>query len=77
MLVDTLGERSFGWCLVIFSLINLLPVPVGTNMITSIPVIAVTAQMALGYDRVRLPGFITRRQMAGDGSSGWCSGSAP
>ena len=60
-LLDSLGERSFGWCLLIFSLLNLLPVPVGTNMITSIPLIVLTAQMALGYDQVRLPGFIARR----------------
>ena len=60
-LLDSLGERSFGWCLLIFSLLNLLPVPVGTNMITSIPLIVLTAQMALGYDQVLLPGFIARR----------------
>lgn len=62
-LVETLGERSFAWSLVLFSLVNLVPMPIGSNMVTSIPLILVTAQMALGYPRMRLPAFIMRRQV--------------
>ncbi len=62
-LIESLGDRSFGWCILLFALINMLPMPVGSNMITSIPVILVTAQMALGLEQVRLPGFVTRRQI--------------
>ncbi len=62
-LVTGLGDRSFGWLILIFAMVNLIPMPVGGNMITSIPLIIVVAQMALGLPRVRLPGFILRRQV--------------
>ena len=61
----------------IFALVNLLPVPVGSNRITAIPVIVLTAQMALGDDQVRLPGVIARRGIGRRGSRSWCSGSGP
>lgn len=60
-LMDTLGDRSFGWCLIVFALLNLIPLPIGANMITSLPLILVTAQMALGMERVRLPEIVMRR----------------
>ena len=62
-LIASLGEASFGWSLVVLALLNLLPLPLGFNMITSIPLIIVTAQMALGFDKVRLPGFIASRSI--------------
>lgn len=62
-LVETLGDRSFGWSLVIFALVNMLPMPVGTDMVFATPVLLVSAQMALGYDRVRLPGVVDRRRV--------------
>jgi len=60
-LMDTLGDRSFGWCVIVFALLNLIPLPIGANMITSLPLILVTAQMSLGFERVRLPEMIMRR----------------
>ena len=63
-LVASLGERSMGWALLVFALINLLPLPMGTDMITAIPVLVVTTQIALGYDELRLPGFIARRRIS-------------
>lgn len=62
-LIETLGDRSFGWCFVLFSLINMLPMPIGSNMITSIPVILIAGQMALGLKRVWLPGFVKRMRI--------------
>jgi hypothetical protein len=62
-LIETLGDRSFGWCILLFGLINMLPMPVGSNMVTSIPVILLTGQMALGLDRVHLPRFVLRRRV--------------
>ncbi len=62
-LVETLGERSFAWSLVLFAVVNLVPMPIGSNMITSIPLILVTAQMAWGLPQMRLPAFIMRRQV--------------
>jgi hypothetical protein len=62
-LIETLGDRSFGWCILLFGLINMLPMPVGSNMVTSIPVILLTGQMALGLERVHLPRFVLRRRV--------------
>ena len=59
-----LGDRSFGWSILLFSIINLLPMPFGSTMITAIPVILITAQMALGFSHIRLPGFINRRPIS-------------
>ena len=63
-LVRELGDRSFGWCIIIFALINMLPMPIGSTMFLSIPVMIVTAQMAAGLPVVQLPGFVTRRQIS-------------
>lgn len=62
-LADRLGDLSFGWCLFIFSLVNLLPLPPGSNMITSLPLLVVAAQMAAGMSSVRLPRFIAARPL--------------
>jgi hypothetical protein len=62
-LVASLGERSMGWALLVFALVNLLPLPMGSDTITAIPVLIVTTQIALGYDELRLPGFIARRRV--------------
>ena len=56
-----LGDRSFGWCLFVFTIISLLPLPIGSNMITAIPVIWIAGQMAAGYRYIHLPRFMTGR----------------
>jgi hypothetical protein len=66
-MVDMLGDRSFGWSILLFALVNMIPVPPGGNMITSIPLLLVTAQMALGYQQVWLPQLITRRRISRKG----------
>jgi hypothetical protein len=58
--VSGLGDRSFGWLIIIFSLVNLLPLPPGSTVLTGIPLVLVTAQMALGLRQIWLPGFINR-----------------
>ena len=60
-LIAGLGDRSFGWSILLFALVNLIPMPIGTNMITALPLILLTGQMAAGFDHVRLPRLITRR----------------
>ena len=62
-LVASLGDRSFGWCIVLFSLLALLPLPIGATMLTSIPLMLITGQMALGMRQVWLPGWILRRPL--------------
>lgn len=66
-LVETLGERSFGWSIALFALVNMIPMPIGSNMLTALPLIMLSAQMALGLPKVRLPGIITRRRISRKG----------
>jgi hypothetical protein len=66
-LVESLGERSIGWSMLVFAIVNMLPMPVGSNMVTSIPVMIVAAQVALGYDRLRLPAFVANRRVSRKG----------
>jgi hypothetical protein len=60
-LIAGLGDRSFGWSVLLFALVNLIPMPFG--MITALPLILLTGQMAAGFEHVRLPGFITRLRL--------------
>ena len=62
-LIARLGDRSFGWALILFSLLNLLPVPFGSNLILAIPLIVVTAQMALGRQALWLPDRLASRRI--------------
>ena len=55
-----LGDRSFGWSIVLFALVNMVPMPVGSTLITAIPLLLLTAQMALGLHHIALPGFVSR-----------------
>ncbi len=57
--IAKLGDRSFGWILLFFSVLSLLPIP-GGGLITAIPLFWVLGQMAMGYPQIRLPAFITR-----------------
>ncbi|MFV0244866.1 MAG: exopolysaccharide biosynthesis protein [Qingshengfaniella sp.] len=65
-LLLALGDRSFGWAIVVFSLLTLLPLPPGSSVITALPVLLATAQMALGFSHIRLPGFLARRKLDHD-----------
>jgi hypothetical protein len=60
-LIGELGDRSFGWAVLVFALVNLMPLPLGANMITSIPLLILTAQMATGAPSLRLPSFVMNR----------------
>jgi hypothetical protein len=65
-ITESLGQRSFGFILLIFALPNSLPVigiP-GVSTITGLPMLFVAAQMALGHNRVYLPGFIANSSLA-------------
>lgn len=61
-----LGERSFAWSILLFAMLNLVPMPFGSNMVTAIPLILLTGQLALGYSRIRLPAAIDRRTVSRD-----------
>lgn len=59
-----LGDRSFGWSILVFGLLNMMPMPIGSNMITGIPLLLLTAQMVLGFSYVALPRFIAGRRVS-------------
>lgn len=59
-ITESLGQRSFGFILLIFALPNSLPIigiP-GVSTITGLPMLFVAVQMALGHKRVYLPRWI-------------------
>ncbi|NDR55878.1 exopolysaccharide biosynthesis protein [Aliiruegeria sabulilitoris] len=62
-LLSSLGEASFGWAIVVFSLLTLLPLPPGSSVVTALPLLVTTVQMILGYSHVRLPGPLARLQL--------------
>lgn len=62
-LLSALGEASFGWAIVVFSLLTLLPMPPGSSLITALPLLVTTGQMMLGYPHVRLPGHLARLRL--------------
>jgi len=62
-LFAALGEKSFGWAIVLFSLLTLLPLPPGTTLVTALPILMTTGQMMLGYPCVKLPGRLSRLRL--------------
>lgn len=63
MQLAPLGETSFGWAIVVFSLLTLLPMPPGSSLITALPLLVTTGQMVLGYPHVKLPGPLARLRL--------------
>lgn len=65
-LLAALGERGFGLLLLIFALPNAIPVPAppGTSAVLAVPLALVAAQMALGLERPRLPGWLRRLSLS-------------
>lgn len=62
-LIENLGEYSFGWSVLVFALINMMPLPVGSNLITALPLIILTSQMSRGWHHVHVPEFIACREI--------------
>lgn len=62
--LESLGDRSFGWGFMIVGFMNMLPLPPGTNMILGLPILFIATQMALGRQALWFPDFITRRFIA-------------
>ncbi|MFL6775577.1 MAG: exopolysaccharide biosynthesis protein [Sphingomicrobium sp.] len=56
-----LRDRAWGGLLLIFAAINLLPLPPGATTITGLPLLAITAQLALGRHRPWFPRKLDER----------------
>ena len=65
-LLDGLGERAFGALLLLLAIPNSLPLPSppGFSTLFGIPMALLAAQMVMGYNRPRLPQFVTKRSFA-------------
>jgi len=64
-IADFLGARSIGSWLLILALPMVLPVPApGISVLFGIPLMMISAQLALGGRRAWLPAFILRKSMA-------------
>ncbi|MGI4817280.1 MAG: exopolysaccharide biosynthesis protein [Janthinobacterium lividum] len=63
-LVSAFGERGFGALVLLLSLLALFPWPPGSKAIFSIPIILISAEMALQMTRVWLPRAILNRQVS-------------
>lgn len=64
-ILQLLGKRSFGFALLLFALPNSLPVigiP-GVSTITGLPLLFIALQMAFGFERVYLPGWLAERSL--------------
>src|SRR3546814_14122443 len=53
-----LGDRSFGWSILEFGLLNNTPMPMGSNMITGIQHLLLTEHLVLGCSCVALRAFM-------------------
>jgi hypothetical protein len=77
--VRGLGDRTFGFLILIFALPNGVPGPSipGLSTITGVPLILVALQMALGRPRPWLPGWLARRSLPRSGLRLVLSAAAP
>jgi len=60
-LAGSLRDRAWGGLLLTFALINILPLPPGATTVTGIPLLILTAQMAVGRDRPWFPRRVDQR----------------
>jgi hypothetical protein len=61
-LVDALGDRALAALMFVFALPNVFPTPPGTSAVLGVPLIFLTAQLALGR-KLWLPDFICKRSL--------------
>lgn len=61
-----LRDRAWGGLMLIFAAINLLPLPPGTTTVTGLPLLVISAQMALGRSRPWFPSKLDRRGITAD-----------
>lgn len=63
---DSLGDRSFAALLVIFSLLNMIPLPPGASALLGLPMLIVAAQMVYGSKRAWLPDFLMNKSVSAE-----------
>jgi hypothetical protein len=61
--IDPLGERAFGFLILILALPNFIPVPIGVGGVMGVLVVLVGLQMLIGFEHPWLPGALRRRSV--------------
>lgn len=59
--LDPLGERAFGFLILILALPNFIPVPIGVGGVMGVFVVLVGLQMLIGFEHPWLPNALRRR----------------
>ncbi|CAN7289170.1 exopolysaccharide biosynthesis protein [Phyllobacterium sp. LjRoot231] len=62
-ILSTLSERSFGALMILFAALNLVPLPPGTSTIFGIPLVLLSIQLLLGFEKPWFPAFMRRKSM--------------
>ncbi|WP_157179336.1 exopolysaccharide biosynthesis protein [Phyllobacterium sp. YR531] len=63
-LEEAFTDRSFAALLTFFAILNLLPLPPGTGIVTGIPLVLVSVQMVMGRESVWLPSFLRSKSIS-------------
>lgn len=63
-LIDGLGDRSWGFALLLFGLLSAIAIIPGLATVTAIPLLFFGIQMLFGYPTPWLPRFIAKRDLA-------------
>lgn len=63
---DMMGHRAFAPLLTLFAAFNLMPLPPGTSLVLGVPLLVVSAQMALDTRKPWLPDLIARRAVTAE-----------
>ncbi|HJT97207.1 MAG TPA: exopolysaccharide biosynthesis protein [Rhodanobacteraceae bacterium] len=64
--LDPLGERAFGFLILILALPNFIPVPIGVGGVMGVLVVLVGLQMLIGFEQPWLPRALKRRGLKRD-----------
>jgi len=63
---DAMGDRSFAALLLLFAVLNLLPLPPGTTLVLGLPLVLISTQMVLGYGTAWLPRALLDKSIGAD-----------
>jgi hypothetical protein len=62
--VNAFGERAFGALLLLFGLLNALPLPPGATAVLGIPLLLLSIQLVLRTDQLWMPRWALKRSIA-------------
>lgn len=69
-MLDAFDSRAFGAMLLVFGLLNTLPLPPGSSTILSLPILFLAPQIAMGADHPWLPRKLTEKPLKRDDMRG-------